>query len=127
MSMQQFDTLKWVRLSHGQWRSGYAGSSARPPASAHDLPRARRGAHHVATQQGTGGLFIGPIDGSESAACPAGLAPRLGMPETALVVAAGAGSANRLSATLDALLAVVAGSGEDVGGMFHIYAAVVGA
>ncbi|GBF90117.1 hypothetical protein Rsub_03250 [Raphidocelis subcapitata] len=76
---------------------------------------------------GGGGYLLGPIDGAEGAACPAGVASRLGAPQTALVVLAGSGSAGRLQRTMSELLATMRAAGEEVAGLFHIYIGVDGA
>lgn len=83
---------------------------------------------------GGGGALIGPIDGSEDAPCPSGVAPQpQGSSATAIVVTAGAGSAARLQATMADLLARLGeeGEGEEGGeeaglrGHFQLHVGVV--
>jgi len=81
--------------------------------------------HQHLYAQGAGGIWIGPIDGAEAAACPTGVSPQAGGQQTALVVMAGAGSAGRLQATLQELLGVLGRAGEEVRGLFHLYVGVV--
>jgi hypothetical protein len=96
---------------------------ARGPLAALQCPRPPK--TQELFKSGGGGYLLGPIDGGEGAACPTGVASRLGAPQTALVVLAGSGSAGRLQKTMSELLGTMRTAGEEVAGLFHIYVGVV--